>query len=180
MNVQLSEIHLHSSIPFSYRQQVEELFFFNPKQELVRDRIRQHLDQYGAPILCDQEGLITMRLGKVDHAQTLFLLMGGNRAKLLGLLIYVREGDCLRVLYLALEQTYTLIWQDSCFIISHVLRSLKETARRIRGVNSIEFSVSGKNVLLDLAARDINSPSRDPLHRRSKGLKKCTMHGSTS
>ncbi|MGA2865734.1 MAG: hypothetical protein ABSF95_14775 [Verrucomicrobiota bacterium] len=150
MDVQLSEIHLHSSIPLSYRQEVEDLFFFNPKQGSVRDRVRQHVDQYGAPTLCDQEGLLTLKLGKVDHAQTLFMLMGSNRAKLLGLLLYVREGDCLRVLYLALKPAYTLTWQDSCFIISHVLRSLKETARRIKGVNSIQFSVSGKNAVLAL------------------------------
>jgi hypothetical protein len=150
MDVQLSEIHLHSSLPLSYRQEVEDLFFFNPKQGLVRDRVRQHVDQYGAPRLSIQESQLTLQLGKVDQAQTLFILMGGNRAKLLGLLLYVREGDCLRVLYLALKPAYTLTWQDSCFIISHVLRSLKETARRIKGVSSIQFSVSGKNTVLAL------------------------------
>jgi hypothetical protein len=151
VNVKLSEVHLHSSIPVSYRQEIEDLFFFNPKQPLVRDRVREHVDQYGTPSLCTQEGRLTMKLGKVDHAQTLFIMMGDNQAQVLGVLLYVREGFCLRVLYIALKPAYTLTWQDSGLIMSHLVRSLKETARRIRGVNSIQFAVSGKNVLFDLA-----------------------------
>lgn len=148
MDVQLAAIHLHSSIPLTYRREVEDLFFFNPKQSLVRERVRQHVAQYGAPALCDQAGLLTLTLGKVNQAQTLFIMMGGNRAKLLGLLVYVREGDGLRVLYLALKPAYTLTWRDSCLLISHVLRALKETARRIKGINFIQFAVSGRDAIL--------------------------------
>ena len=68
-----SSIHLHSSIAEEYRQEIEDLFFFNPKQAVVRERVRQHVERYGMPAIRCHDGRASLELGLVEHAQTLFI-----------------------------------------------------------------------------------------------------------
>lgn len=145
-NERSSEIHLHSSIPEEYRQELEDLFFFNPKQAMVRDRVRQHVERYGTPAICCREGLVSLELSRVDHAQALFIMRDKDPEELIGILLYVREGACLKVLYMALTPDCTTDWCTSGLVISQVLDQLRRLARNIKGVCQIEFALDNRDV----------------------------------
>jgi hypothetical protein len=150
MDMELSQLHLHSSIGAEYRLEIEDLFFFNPKQGVVRDRVRQHVERYGTPRIRCREGLLSLELSRVEQAQSLFIMLGDSQAKLIGVVLYVREGDCLKVLYMALEPGYTRTWRKSCVVIADVLDLLRRLARYIKGVQQIEFSLARKDVTVRL------------------------------
>jgi hypothetical protein len=78
-------------------------------------------------------------------------MAGSEPAKLLGVLLYVREGDCLKVLYLALSPDTTASWRGSCSIISCVFDQLRRLARNIKGVRRIEFSLDHRNLSVRLS-----------------------------
>lgn len=146
----MSEIHLKSSIGAQYREEAEQLFFFNPKQAGVRDRVREHVERYGTPVIRCREGLISFELAKVQHAQTLFIMMGANKLRLVGMLVYVRKEDSLCVLYLALKPVYTVSWRKGCLLLSRVLDMLKKIAGCIKGIHQIQLSVASKDITFRL------------------------------
>ena len=139
MDEGFSELHLHSSLASEYREAIEDLFFFNPKQGIVRDRVRQHVERYGKPGIRSHEGLLSLELSGVEQAQALFIVL--DKLELIGVLLYVREGECLRVLYMALTPKCTKTWRASCVVISRVLAMLRKLAKNIKGVRRIEFSL---------------------------------------
>lgn len=137
--VDLSEIHLCSTIEVGYRQELEALFFFNPKQHLVRERVVKHIERYGNPEIRAQGEALAMGLTRVDQAQTLFLMIGSGRARLVGVVIYVREADCLRVPYVALDETHTL--EPSHDFLLYIVGSMKRIGKSIRGVKFVTLSL---------------------------------------
>jgi hypothetical protein len=143
-------LYLCSSIPNEYRRELEDIFFFNPKQELVAKKVEEHIRVYGTPSIRSADGHISLQLSKIQDAQALFIMMRGKKAKLIGVLLYIREGNLLRVLYFALMPESTLNWQASCSIISSVIGLLKDVARCIKGVEQIQISVTAKSALFNV------------------------------
>jgi len=136
------ELDLRSDLGAEYHEELEQLFFFNPRQPLVIGRVRQHIEQYGAPGIVARDGRIRIDLAKTPQAQNLFILLGEGRAKLVGAGVHVREGEKLRVLYLALKPVYSLDWRTSFLFIECLARALRAIGRRIEGVRVVEFCLA--------------------------------------
>jgi hypothetical protein len=142
--LRLPEIHLCSRLDMIYREELEQLFFFNPRQSKVQDQVRKTVAQYGPPEIQDDGRSITLGIRNIQCAQALFILYGKERAHLLGALVYVRKKERLKVLYLALKPIFTITWRDSCTLLIFVINALREVARSIRGVDTIELEVGSK------------------------------------
>ncbi len=145
----LSEIHLCSSISPDCRAEVERLFFFNPKQFVVSKRVEAHIIQYGKPEICIRGNSISFELTLVDHAQTIFLMDSG-RVRLLGVVIYVREGDFLRALYVALKYAYTMTRNTSSELLLFIVEALRKIARSVRGVRGIKLSIGPRDATFNV------------------------------
>jgi hypothetical protein len=146
MELQLSDVYICSSIEKNYFEELEQMFFFNPLQKLVRERIMQHYDRYGAPGIRYQGEMITMELAKVDHAQTLFLMQRDEPPILIGVTVYVRDEEHLRVLYYALKPSYTLIQEISTELMMYMVEKMKEIGKRIKGVKYIDWSIAQRDL----------------------------------
>jgi hypothetical protein len=133
-----------------YRRELEEIFFLNPKQQLVTEKVREHIRAYGTPSIRSVGGHISLQLSKVQDAQALFIMRHGKKPELVGVLLYIREGNQLKVLYFALNPGSTLNWQTSCSIISPVISLLKNVARCIRGVEQIQIAVTAKSAFFNV------------------------------
>ncbi len=144
-NSKLPLLYLCSSISKEYREELEEIFFFNPKQKLVAEKVKNHVQAYGLPSIRSTGDHISLQLSKVQYVQTLFIMMNGNPSKLTGALLYVREEKQLKVLYFVLNPENTLNWHTSCSIISDVIDLLKNVARCIKGVEQIQIAVTARS-----------------------------------
>lgn len=143
--MELSRIHLCSSIGKEYYHDLEEMFFFNPRQLVVRDRVAQHVERYGTPEIIRHDEAITIGLGRVDHAQTLFMMMGGGRAVLVGAAIHVREGERLKILYLALKPAYTRTLEAGSDLLLFMVNSIRNIGKRLKGIRYIDWCVGSKD-----------------------------------
>jgi hypothetical protein len=150
MELELSNLYICSSIDKEYFEELEQMFFFNPLQKIVRERIVQHYERYGAPGIRHHGDMITMELAKVDHAQTLFLMQRDERPILIGVTVYVRDDEHLRVLYYALKPAYTLIQEISTELMLYMVDALKNIGRRIKGVKYIDWSIGQKDLLFKI------------------------------
>ena len=139
---------LRSHLEKTYQDELEGLFFFNPRQFKVQDQVLHSVAQYGLPEIQAIGQSITLGLKNFPGAQTLFILDGNRPAQLLGTLVYVREKDRLLVLYLALKPSFTNAWQSSCALLVFITQALREIALRISGVNAIEFRVGTRPSLM--------------------------------
>ena len=134
-----------------YRNELEDLFFFNPKQHVVRERVVQHIERCGSPEIRAQGEALTMGLKLVDQAQAIFLMMGRRgRARLVGVVLYVREAESLRVLYLALKQAYTLESKTSSALMIFIVETLGKIGRCIKGVKFVILSVGPRDAIFKL------------------------------
>jgi hypothetical protein len=143
--MELSQIHLCSNIGKEYYHDLEEMFFFNPRQHVVRDRVAQHIERYGAPEILRRDEAITIGLGHVDHAQTLFMMMGGGQAVLVGAAIYVREGERLKILYFAVKPAYARTLEARSDLLLFMVNSVRSIGKRLKGIRDIELCVSSKD-----------------------------------
>jgi hypothetical protein len=151
MELELSEIYICSSIDKDYFEELEQMFFFNPLQKLVRERIVQHYERYGAPGIRHHDETITMELAKVDHAQTLFMMQRDDeRPHLIGVTVYVRDEEHLRVLYYALKPAYTLMQEISTELMLYMVERMKDIGHRIKGVKCIDWSIAQKDLLFKI------------------------------
>jgi hypothetical protein len=151
MELELSEIYICSSIDKDYFEELEQMFFFNPLQKLVRERIVQHYEHYGAPGIRHHGETITMELAKVDHAQTLFMMQRDDeRPLLIGVTVYVRDEEHLRVLYYALKPAYTLIQEISTELMLYMVDKMKDIGHRIKGVKFIDWSIAQKDLIFKI------------------------------
>lgn len=140
--------HFSSHLESSYREELDQLFFFNPRQYRVKNQVLAAVSQYGPPEIRETGGSITLGVKHFQGAQALFILPAGKRAPLMGGLIYIREADRLIVLYLALKPAFTKSWQGSCALLVSVTDALRAVARQINGVTLIEFRVGARLSLI--------------------------------
>ena len=145
IDMKLSQIHLCSSIGEEYGRELEELFFFNPRQHIVRDRAAQHIERYGTPEILQHDEVITIGLGRAGHAQTLFMMMGSGRADLVGVVIHVREGERLKILYFALKPSCAQTLQAFSELLLFMIDSIKNIGKHIKGIKYIDWCVGGKD-----------------------------------
>jgi hypothetical protein len=150
MELKHSEIYICSSIGKEYLEELEQMFFFNPRQSLVRERVEKHYERYGVAGIRHNGELITMELADVDHAQTLFLMQHADRPILIGVTLYLREDEHLRVLYYALKPAYTLIQEISAELMVYMIDTLKSVGKRIKGVKYIDWCVGQKDILFKI------------------------------
>jgi hypothetical protein len=143
--MEFSQIHLCSSIGKEYYHDLEEMFFFNPRQHVVRDRVAQHIERYGTPEILRHDEAITIGLGRVDHAQTLFMMMGGGRGVLVGVVIHVREGERLKILYFAMKPAYPQTLQARSELLWFMVNSIRNIGKRIKGIRYIDWCVGSKD-----------------------------------
>lgn len=139
-----SRYQVSSQIDVTYREDLDQLFFFNPRQSRVKGQILNSAARYGLPEIQSVGLAITLGIKNFPGAQSLFIMGGRGKNRLLGAFIYVREKESLAVLYLALKPSLIDGWQGSCALLVCVTQTLRGIASRVSGVNGIEFRLGEK------------------------------------
>ncbi len=125
-----------------YRGAVEALFFFNPRQWIVRDGIRASVDRHGVPEIMERDGRIWIG---VSSGTTQCLFACDRRLeppRLAGVVVYSRPmPETLCITHLAVDPEYASDGGNGCegglgLILFMAVRQL---ARRMKGVVHLQL-----------------------------------------
>lgn len=131
-------IEITSRLPLAQRPALEQLLFFNANQYRVRLGIQQSIDAYGVPELYEQAGGLRIRVGNISGVQTLFAVNDEGRP--IGVAVFVRaDPQRFAVLHLGVATNFGWHPTVSTRVLLKLMHEIRSTARRTRGVASIEL-----------------------------------------
>jgi hypothetical protein len=133
------EFVFRSSLPAAYRQALEELVFFNPRQRAAEAGITQAVDLYGTPAIADDENGLRVVVGKRADAQCLFALVeGASEPELAGMVMYLRVSKQeVVVLHIGVAEQFCRSRRAGLEVVSALVRTVRAAARRLRGVERL-------------------------------------------
>jgi hypothetical protein len=143
-----SEYYLTSNLNEEDVEALEELFYFNPNQWKLRESVEAAVSQFGTPRITNCGGKLRMILPDVGEAQTLYLYKSGRKHILAGVVVYIRQEQLLRVLFWALHPDYTFSTNPDNYLLLKMVDALKDTAKRIVGVQMISFRFGAREYKL--------------------------------
>lgn len=133
-----TSIEITSRLPVAQRPALEQLLFFNANQHRVRLGIQQSIDTYGVPELDEQDGGLRIRVGNISGVQTLFAVADEGRP--IGVAVFVRaDPQRFAVLHLGVATHFGWDPAISTRVLLKLMHEIRSTARRTRGVASIEL-----------------------------------------
>lgn len=132
----MTDVTFCSSIDDVHQNALEQLMFFNARQQSVRAGVIEALERYGPPMIEHHEDALRVTIAGSPDAQCLFALgEAGGRPELLGAVIYVRSSlDTLTILHLAVADDTVTEDDQNPLIVVRIVHQLRELARYIRGV----------------------------------------------
>ena len=139
-----------------YRQELEQLLFFNSAQHAVHSAIVDSIEMFGEPFVDNDGGRLRVNVKKLDEVQTLFAFDGD---KLAGILVYSRVShERIVVIHIAVHEEYSSSGQFAHKkLVLRMSQQLRKCARSIKGVKFIRMMYG-------------NNRTRDyPVRKRSSG-----------
>lgn len=130
-----------STVSTGMRDAVEALFFFNPRQQRVREGIRVSVKLYGRPEILEQDGRVWIGVPS-GATQCLFACdQSPEPARLAGVMLYLRPvPEVLSITHLAVDPDYAAGGSRGGEGLGLLLiAQLRQIARRINGVCRIEL-----------------------------------------
>jgi hypothetical protein len=131
-----------SIIKPDYSKELEELLFFNPRQHTAHSAIMESIEMYGEPFVYNDGGRLRISTSKLGQVQTLFALHGDILA---GVMLYSRVStQRLVVIHIAANENYSSQGKYAKeMLILRISQKLRECARRIKGVETINILYGG-------------------------------------
>jgi len=128
-----------------YGEVLERLMFFNPGQQTALASILDSLETFGSPSVYVDGGRLRIKVEKLDEVQTLFAL---DDDTLVGVLIYSRILlERLTVIHIAVDHDYSSYGKFAQnMLVMRMLELLRNSARRIKGVETIRIMCSGNQI----------------------------------
>ena len=150
-------VSVQSAVSPDYRAALERLVFFNPRQHHARDAIVDALDSYGALAIANGPDGLGVTVSMRPDAQCLFVMVPQRgRLDLAGGLVYLRTSRVeLEILHIAIAARYCARPRVSLDLVKHLLRTVRATAHRLRGI---------ERVTVPLSPRTIASPQAGSVH----------------
>lgn len=153
----MPELTFTSSLSAVHRDDVERLLFFNPNQARVAASVLVVVKRYGVPRLRVQADRVSIAV-EPHEPQTLFVVeRDAGEQYPVGLAVYLREGDKLVVLFVAVDETYVGRGQHGDVgLLRRIVDELGAIAGRVRGVATLEVYFGRA------------TPTRIPVKRRAR------------
>lgn len=137
----MGAIDYASRIPRHRRHALERLLFFNGCQDRVARDIADVIEKYGPPELYDDGEGFRVRVASMPDVQCLFAI---ERATLrpIGIAVYARaHPEHVTVLHLCVSEDYCSGGiNESQSLPLRLLREVRRTSRRIKGVRRLEVA----------------------------------------
>jgi len=145
-----SQIRFSSVLEHEYREELEDLMFFNPQQRKALTGINHAISEYGVPSVVEANGRLRMSVEGLPECQTLFALdHSAEKPILAGVMVYMRtDPENIVLLHIAVKEDYsrTGIYGDEMLVL-RFMTQLRDIAKRIKGIRSITLKYSSGLVI---------------------------------
>lgn len=130
-----------SRLAAEHRPALEELLFFNARQDLVRHRIEATIERYGMPELYEKDGMLRIRLAGTAEPQVLFAVAGQPQPRPVGMALFVREGEeRFVIVHIGVAADFAAEGPHAdANLFFHLLQAIRGAARRTRGVRFVDL-----------------------------------------
>jgi hypothetical protein len=143
-----------SKLEKKYREDLENLLFFNPQQHQIQDKIIEVIERYGLPEIFEKDGNLQIKIEKLTEVQTLYAFREeDSKNMLVGVMVYVRnDPHTIVILHIGIHEKYSVTGDLSQkILIIHFVNLLKNIARKIKGINHIVLLYGrGKEVKINI------------------------------
>ena len=133
-------LRFSSTLPLSYRDELERLVFFNPAQSLYREPLLASVNQYGVPSIVEDGPHLRLAVPAFRAIQSLYALDEAEEHEVLaGVAMFVRETETtLLVLHLALHETYAAGGDKAGeWLGARMISALRGICRQTHGLNAL-------------------------------------------
>jgi len=141
-----------STLPNSYRDDLESLMFFNPLQHAAADGVADAVEAFGAPEIVESGDLLSVNLpGR--QVQALFALADSpDGCELAGLVVYVRvDAGNVIILHVAVTERFCAAGEHAAaMLVMRLVGEVARCARRLGGVRSVTLLYCRREVVLHL------------------------------
>ncbi len=135
------EIIFSSRIGKEYKDNLEELLFFNPQQIKIQSKLIEIIEKYGSPKILVEDNFLHVIIEGLQDVQTLYAFAKESDTNyLVGVMIYLRiNTEVILVLHLGVSESFSNVGEHSNqMLVAKLLLRLKEIAKKIKGIESIE------------------------------------------
>ena len=135
-----SPVHLSAELPADWKEEVEELLFFNPQQAVVAKKILATIRAFGMPRVTVANDRLQVVLGNGLALGTLFARVATPEGdELAGILLFLRRGAGLLCLHLSVAEAYSFRGPHARLgVAARLLDGARRIAGRIAGLDHIE------------------------------------------
>ncbi|HYK87168.1 MAG TPA: hypothetical protein VE398_00240 [Acidobacteriota bacterium] len=145
-----SRIRFSSVLGLEYRDDLEELMFFNPQQRKALTGINHSISEYGVPNVVESNQRLRISVEGLPESQTLFAMdYTKEKPVLAGVMVYMRtDPENLVLLHIAVREDYSRsgIYGDEMLVL-RFMTQLRDIAKRIKGIRAITLKYSSGLVI---------------------------------
>ncbi len=145
-----SRIRFSSILDREYRDDLEDLMFFNPQQRKALTGINHSISEYGVPSIVETNNRLRISVEGLPESQTLFALdHSAQKPVLAGVMVYMRTDlENLVLLHIAVKEDYSRsgIYGDEMLVL-RFMTQLRDIAKRIKGIRAITLKYSSGLVI---------------------------------
>ena len=134
-------VHLCAELPAEWKEELEELLFFNPQQAALENEILASIRAFGIPRIRVEEDRLRIEVGNGLVVGTLFALADTEDGTCLaGALLFLRKDTGLLCLHLSVDESYSFRGPHASLgVAAHMLDGLREIGARIVGIDHVEI-----------------------------------------
>ena len=139
----MGTIVITSRLGEEFREDLEQILFFNPEQHKAIVDIEHCVKHYGVPEITNVNGYLRINLNSYSVAQTLYSIdRGENGDTLAGVIVFVRNThEDISVLFVAIAKNYILRGSiTTARLVWDLVHQIIESAARISGVRNVKLA----------------------------------------
>ncbi len=135
-----SPVQICAELPVDWKDEVEGLLFFNPRQAALENEILAAIHAYGVPRVLVNNKRLRIEVGNGLVLGTLFALVSsGEGTELVGVLLFLRNGAGMLCLHLSVKDSYAFRGHHAeLCVAARLLDGVRMIGARIAGVDHID------------------------------------------
>lgn len=147
----MGTIVITSRLGEDFREDLEQVLFFNPEQRKAIADIEHCVQHYGVPEITNENGFLRISLNSYSVAQTLYSIDRCEAGDTLaGVIVFVRNThEDISILFVAIAKNYILRGSiTTARLVWDLVHQIMESAARISGVRNVKLACAcsaGKN-----------------------------------